>query len=120
MCGSPPRPPCSLPAQTQLKLITYREYQRPRKAPRSPASLPPCSPRTLAEPQDFGRGVAEGGSGGQRLPQRTQGPHSDPRSCLLISTSQMLLGSATGRQIPEGEGSMLGREEMKAEKGRIY
>lgn len=125
--GSPPCPPCSLPATTQLKLVTYREYQRPRTACAarrrlSLAAFFPFRPAWLGLWQS--PRTSEGGSGGGLGRAATSRayprPHFDLRYCLLISTSQMLLISATKRQIPEGEGSVVGREEMKAEKSRIY
>lgn len=125
-----PQPvPCSLPAKTQLKLITYQEYQHPHKAcagwrrrlSLSPFffSFPPSLASSLAEPQDL-EGGSRGGLGRAATSQAYPWPHFDLQYCLLISTSQMLLSSATKRQIPEGEGSVVGREEMKAEKSCIY
>lgn len=124
-----PQPiPCSLPATTQLKLITYQEYQHSHKAcagwrrrlSLSPFfSFPPSLASSLAEPQDL-EGGSRGGLGRAATSRAYPRPHFDLQYCLLISTSQMLLSSATERQIPEGEGSVVGREEMKAEKSRIY
>lgn len=82
-------------------------------------SFPPSLASSLAEPQDL-EGGSRGGLGRAATSQAYPWPHFDLQYCLLISTSQMLLSSATKRQIPEGEGSVVGREEMKAEKSCIY
>lgn len=87
--------------------------------PLSIFSFPPSLASSLAEPQDL-EGGSRGGLGRAATSRAYPRPHFDLQYCLLISTSQMLLSSATERQIPEGEGSMVGREEMKAEKSRIY
>lgn len=133
--GALPVPPCSRSAKTQLQLITYQKYQHSCRAsavlrssigfartlalPHSLFSLLLCFARSLAEPQDFGGGSG-GGLGRAATSRAYPRPHFDLPYCLLISTSQMLLSSATERQIPEGEGSVVGREEMKAEKSCIY
>lgn len=82
-------------------------------------SFLPSLASSLAEPQDL-EGGSRGGLGRAATSQAYPWPHFDLQYCLLISTSQMLLSSATKRQIPEGEGSVVGREEMKAEKSCIY
>lgn len=87
--------------------------------PLSLFSFPPSLASSLAEPQDL-EGGSRGGLGRAATSRAYPRPHFDLQYCLLISTSQMLLSSATERQIPEGEGSVVGREEMKAEKSRIY
>lgn len=77
-----PQPiPCSLPAATQLKLITYQEYQHSHKACagwRRRLSLSPFFPFRPAwlvlwqSPRTW-KGGAEGGLGGQQLPELTHG-----------------------------------------------
>ena len=79
--GSPACPPRSLPAKTQLKLITYQEYQRPHKAcaaQRRRLSLAPFFPfhpawLGLWQSPRTSEGGAEGGLGGQQLPEHTHG-----------------------------------------------
>jgi len=71
-------------------------------------SLPPDSPGLWLRSRAEEGGERQEGSGGQWLPP------------ALISTSQLLPSSATGRQIPEVGGSVAGRERMKAAKSCIY